>query len=55
MTAKRAYLTLLMRQSAEWLAASAANPTSYMRPIRIKLHYVAIRRKTGARPIRRRS
>lgn len=42
---KREYLACVMRlMTIEQIKLSAASPTPYMRPIHIKLHYVALRR-----------
>ncbi len=44
---KRRYLALCLQQDADWLAACAANPTRYMRPIHVALVRIALRRKRG--------
>lgn len=42
---KREYLDCVLRLlTPEQILLSASNPTPYMRPIHIKLHYVALRR-----------
>ena len=42
---KREYLACVMRLlTPEQIMLSASNPTPFMRPIHIKLHYVALRR-----------
>jgi hypothetical protein len=42
---KREYLECVMRLlTPEQIRLSAATPTPHMRPIHIKLHYVALRR-----------
>jgi hypothetical protein len=45
---KREYLECVLRLlTPEQIKLSAENPTPYMRPIHIKLHYLALR-KLGA-------
>lgn len=42
---KKEYLACVLRLlTPEQIRLSAENPTPYMRPIHIKLHYVALRR-----------
>jgi hypothetical protein len=42
---KREYLACVLRLlTPEQILLSAKNPTEHMRPIHIKLHYVALRR-----------
>lgn len=38
------YLSLLMRQTPDWLRASMADPTLYMSKMHLSLHAVALRR-----------
>ena len=47
---KRMYLSLLMRQTPDWLRASMAEPTPYMSKTHLLLHAVALRRMRGLTP-----
>jgi hypothetical protein len=47
--AKRAYVSACATESAQWLRASAANPSEYMTPMHIALQLVAARRKERAK------
>jgi hypothetical protein len=44
---KSAYFALCMNQSAAWLRASVANPSTGMRPVHIRLAKLALRKKGG--------
>ena len=41
---KQTYLTILMRQSPDWIIGSMRNPSPSMRPIHVALHAIALRR-----------
>ena len=42
---KRAYLQALMAQPAQWIAASAANPSPGMTRTHVALHLIELRRR----------
>lgn len=44
---KQQYLALLLGMPVDWLMASAAQPSPYMTAMDVKLHYLAIRRKSA--------
>ena len=45
MTRKRKYLSALMAQPAQWIAASAASPSPAMTRIHVALHLIELRRR----------
>ena len=45
MTRKRTYLTHLMAQPAQWIAASAASPSPAMTRTHVALHLIELRRR----------
>jgi hypothetical protein len=45
MTRKRTYLTRLMAQPAQWIAASAASPSPAMTRTHVALHLIELRRR----------
>jgi hypothetical protein len=47
MTRKRAYLTLLMAQPSEWIAAIAASPSPAMTRTHVALCLIELRRRAG--------
>jgi hypothetical protein len=45
MTRKQAYLRQLTAQPAQWLEASANNPSKYMTKVHVALHRIELRRR----------
>jgi hypothetical protein len=45
MTRKRTYLTRLMAQPSQWIAASAASPSPAMTRTHVALHLIELRRR----------
>jgi hypothetical protein len=45
MTRKRTYLSALMAQPAQWIAASAASPSPAMTRTHVALHLIELRRR----------
>jgi hypothetical protein len=46
MTRKRTYLSALMAQPAQWIAASAASPSPAMTRTHVALHLIELRRRS---------
>jgi hypothetical protein len=46
MTRKRTYLTRLMAQPSQWIAASAASPSPAMTRTHVALHLIELRRRS---------
>jgi len=42
---KREYMSLLLKQSPDWIRASMEEPTCHMTKMHIALHAIALRRK----------
>ena len=47
-TKKRQYLNACISQPVSWLTLSASNPKNGMTKMHVLLHYLAIRKKSGA-------